>query len=158
MSPERAWAVNMLSNVLDYNTEIVSQDQVDSIVNLVSTLIQDQPEWDHGRPWSRGLSWWAGPRGQVHPPSVLWGPWLAVPDLKHSMQTFWRWWASMDLLHMPPSVLEAYQPAFRYEEISKVNDKWEKKYQKIFICSPDYQCFGQSQAGRIALKAFFKGL
>ncbi|XP_012891522.1 PREDICTED: vacuolar protein sorting-associated protein 35 [Dipodomys ordii] len=34
----------VLSNVLDYNTEIVSQDQVDSIMNLVSTLIQDQPD------------------------------------------------------------------------------------------------------------------
>ena len=31
----------MLSNVLDYNTEIVSQDQVDSIMNLVSTLTED---------------------------------------------------------------------------------------------------------------------
>ncbi|MBZ3872818.1 Vacuolar protein sorting-associated protein 35 [Sciurus carolinensis] len=34
----------VLSTVLDYNTEIVSQDQVDSIMNLVFTLIQDQPD------------------------------------------------------------------------------------------------------------------
>uniref|UniRef100_A0A2K5U731 Vacuolar protein sorting-associated protein 35 n=1 Tax=Macaca fascicularis TaxID=9541 RepID=A0A2K5U731_MACFA len=34
----------VLSNVLDYNTEIVSQDQGDSIMNWVSTLIQDQPD------------------------------------------------------------------------------------------------------------------
>ncbi|EHB15393.1 Vacuolar protein sorting-associated protein 35 [Heterocephalus glaber] len=35
--------LNLEHNVLDYNTESVSQDQVDSIMNLVSTLIQDQP-------------------------------------------------------------------------------------------------------------------
>ena len=34
----------VLSNVLDYNTKIVSQDQVESIMNLISTLIQDQPD------------------------------------------------------------------------------------------------------------------
>lgn len=34
----------MLSNVLDYNTKIVSQDQVESIMTLTSTLIQDHPD------------------------------------------------------------------------------------------------------------------
>lgn len=34
----------VLSNVLDYNTKIVSQEQVESIMNLTSTLIQDQPD------------------------------------------------------------------------------------------------------------------
>ena len=34
----------VLSNVLDYNTKIVSQDQVESIMNLISTVIQGQPD------------------------------------------------------------------------------------------------------------------
>uniref|UniRef100_A0A672IG72 Vacuolar protein sorting-associated protein 35 n=1 Tax=Salarias fasciatus TaxID=181472 RepID=A0A672IG72_SALFA len=34
----------VLSNTLDYNTTIVAQEQVDAILNLVSTLIQDQPD------------------------------------------------------------------------------------------------------------------
>uniref|UniRef100_A0A8C8HB48 Vacuolar protein sorting-associated protein 35 n=1 Tax=Oncorhynchus tshawytscha TaxID=74940 RepID=A0A8C8HB48_ONCTS len=34
----------VLSNTLDYNTTIISQEQVDAILSLVSTLIQDQPD------------------------------------------------------------------------------------------------------------------
>ncbi|KAG8562710.1 hypothetical protein GDO81_015780 [Engystomops pustulosus] len=34
----------VLSSALEYNTEVGSQEQVDAIMNLVSTLIQDQPD------------------------------------------------------------------------------------------------------------------
>uniref|UniRef100_A0A8C9Z4M6 VPS35 retromer complex component n=1 Tax=Sander lucioperca TaxID=283035 RepID=A0A8C9Z4M6_SANLU len=34
----------VLSNTLDYNTTILEQEQVDAILSLVSTLIQDQPD------------------------------------------------------------------------------------------------------------------
>uniref|UniRef100_A0A8C7IYN0 VPS35 retromer complex component n=1 Tax=Oncorhynchus kisutch TaxID=8019 RepID=A0A8C7IYN0_ONCKI len=34
----------VLSNTLDYNTTIIAQEQVDAILTLVSTLIQDQPD------------------------------------------------------------------------------------------------------------------
>uniref|UniRef100_A0A8C6TDM5 VPS35 retromer complex component n=1 Tax=Neogobius melanostomus TaxID=47308 RepID=A0A8C6TDM5_9GOBI len=40
----------VLSNTLDYNTTIVAQEQVDAILNLVSTLIQDQPDQPSDEP------------------------------------------------------------------------------------------------------------
>uniref|UniRef100_A0A452TPR3 Vacuolar protein sorting-associated protein 35 n=1 Tax=Ursus maritimus TaxID=29073 RepID=A0A452TPR3_URSMA len=110
----------VLSNVLDYNTEIVSQDQVDSIMNLVSTLIQDQPDQPIEDP---------DPEDFADEQSLV-GRFIHLlrsedPDqqyliLNTARKHFGAGGNQRIRFTLPPLVFAAYQLAFRYKENSKV--------------------------------------
>ncbi|XP_059987031.1 vacuolar protein sorting-associated protein 35 isoform X2 [Lagenorhynchus albirostris] len=110
----------VLSNVLDYNTEIVSQDQVDSIMNLVSTLIQDQPDQPVEDP---------DPEDFADEQSLV-GRFIHLlrsedPDqqyliLNTARKHFGAGGNQRIRFTLPPLVFAAYQLAFRYKENSKV--------------------------------------
>uniref|UniRef100_A0A9L0SXW7 Vacuolar protein sorting-associated protein 35 n=1 Tax=Equus caballus TaxID=9796 RepID=A0A9L0SXW7_HORSE len=110
----------VLSNVLDYNTEIVSQDQVDSIMNLVSTLIQDQPDQPVEDP---------DPEDFADEQSLV-GRFIHLlrsedPDqqyliLNTARKHFGAGGNQRIRFTLPPLVFAAYQLAFRYKESSEV--------------------------------------
>nr|KAF6408410.1 VPS35 retromer complex component [Molossus molossus] len=110
----------VLSNVLDYNTEIVSQDQVDSIMNLVSTLIQDQPDQPVEDP---------DPEDFADEQSLV-GRFIHLlrsedPDqqyliLNTARKHFGAGGNQRIRFTLPPLVFAAYQLAFRYKQNSKV--------------------------------------
>uniref|UniRef100_A0A8C0DUC1 Vacuolar protein sorting-associated protein 35 n=1 Tax=Balaenoptera musculus TaxID=9771 RepID=A0A8C0DUC1_BALMU len=110
----------VLSNVLDFNTEIVSQDQVDSIMNLVSTLIQDQPDQPVEDP---------DPEDFADEQSLV-GRFIHLlrsedPDqqyliLNTARKHFGAGGNQRIRFTLPPLVFAAYQLAFRYKENSKV--------------------------------------
>ncbi|KAH0519266.1 Vacuolar protein sorting-associated protein 35 [Microtus ochrogaster] len=110
----------VLSNVLDYNTEIVSQDQVDAIMNLVSTLIQDQPDQPVEDP---------DPEDFADEQSLV-GRFIHLlrsddPDqqyliLNTARKHFGAGGNQRIRFTLPPLVFAAYQLAFRYKENSQV--------------------------------------
>ncbi|XP_062482026.1 vacuolar protein sorting-associated protein 35 isoform X2 [Pezoporus occidentalis] len=110
----------VLSNVLDYNTEIVSQEQVDAIMNLVSTLIQDQPDQPAEDP---------DPEDFADEQSLV-GRFIHLlrsddPDqqyliLNTARKHFGAGGNQRIRFTLPPLVFAAYQLAFRYKENSKV--------------------------------------
>ncbi|XP_010124516.1 PREDICTED: vacuolar protein sorting-associated protein 35-like, partial [Chlamydotis macqueenii] len=110
----------VLSNVLDYNTEIVSQEQVDAIMNLVSTLIQDQPDQPAEDP---------DPEDFADEQSLV-GRFIHLlrsddPDqqyliLNTARKHFGAGGNQRIRFTLPPLVFAAYQLAFRYKENSRV--------------------------------------
>uniref|UniRef100_A0A2K5QRV5 Vacuolar protein sorting-associated protein 35 n=1 Tax=Cebus imitator TaxID=2715852 RepID=A0A2K5QRV5_CEBIM len=96
----------VLSNVLDYNTEIVSQDQ---ILNTARKHFG------------------AGGNQRIR-------------------------------FTLPPLVFAAYQLAFRYKENSKVDDKWEKKCQKIFsFAHQTISALIKAELAELPLRLFLQG-
>uniref|UniRef100_A0A8V0ZP40 Vacuolar protein sorting-associated protein 35 n=1 Tax=Gallus gallus TaxID=9031 RepID=A0A8V0ZP40_CHICK len=96
----------VLSNVLDYNTEIVSQEQ---ILNTARKHFG------------------AGGNQRIR-------------------------------FTLPPLVFAAYQLAFRYKENSKVDDKWEKKCQKIFsFAHQTISALIKAELAELPLRLFLQG-
>ncbi|XP_048648208.1 vacuolar protein sorting-associated protein 35 isoform X2 [Marmota marmota marmota] len=148
----------VLSNVLDYNTEIVSQDQVDSIMNLVSTLIQDQPDQPIEDP---------DPEDFADEQSLV-GRFIHLlrsedPDqqyliLNTARKHFGAGGNQRIRFTLPPLVFAAYQLAFRYKENSKVDDKWEKKCQKIFsFAHQTISALIKAELAELPLRLFLQG-
>ncbi|XP_028931294.1 vacuolar protein sorting-associated protein 35 [Ornithorhynchus anatinus] len=148
----------VLSNVLDYNTEIVSQDQVDAIMNLVSTLIQDQPDQPAEDP---------DPEDFADEQSLV-GRFIHLlrsddPDqqyliLNTARKHFGAGGNQRIRFTLPPLVFAAYQLAFRYKENSKVDDKWEKKCQKIFsFAHQTISALIKAELAELPLRLFLQG-
>uniref|UniRef100_A0A9L0R094 Vacuolar protein sorting-associated protein 35 n=1 Tax=Equus caballus TaxID=9796 RepID=A0A9L0R094_HORSE len=148
----------VLSNVLDYNTEIVSQDQVDSIMNLVSTLIQDQPDQPVEDP---------DPEDFADEQSLV-GRFIHLlrsedPDqqyliLNTARKHFGAGGNQRIRFTLPPLVFAAYQLAFRYKESSEVDDKWEKKCQKIFsFAHQTISALIKAELAELPLRLFLQG-
>uniref|UniRef100_A0A2K5C2H0 Vacuolar protein sorting-associated protein 35 n=1 Tax=Aotus nancymaae TaxID=37293 RepID=A0A2K5C2H0_AOTNA len=143
----------VLSNVLDYNTEIVSQDQVDFIMNLVSTLIQDQPEQPVEEP---------DPEDFADEQSLV-GCFTHLlrsedPDQQYLILNTAQKHFGRIHFTLPPLVFAAYQLAFRYKENSKVDDKWEKKCQKIFsFAHQTISALIKAELAELPLRLFLQG-
>ncbi|OBS81992.1 hypothetical protein A6R68_24018, partial [Neotoma lepida] len=130
----------VLSNVLDYNTEMVSQDQVDSIMNLVSTLIQNQPD----QPVED-----LDPEDFADEQSLI---------LNTARKHFGAGGNQRIPFILPPLVFAAYQLAFRYKENSQVDDKWEKKCQKIFsFAHQTISALIKAELAELPLRLFLQG-
>ncbi|KAK7912793.1 hypothetical protein WMY93_013004 [Mugilogobius chulae] len=148
----------VLSNTLDYNTTIVAQEQVDSILNLVSTLIQDQPDQPSDEP---------DPEDFAEEQSLV-GRFIHLlhsedPDqqyliLNTARKHFGAGGNQRIRFTLPPLVFAAYQLAFRYKENSSSDDKWEKKCQKIFsFAHQTISALIKAEFAELPLRLFLQG-
>ncbi|KAL7978919.1 hypothetical protein Chor_013408 [Crotalus horridus] len=152
----------VLSNVLDYNTEIISQDQVDAIMNLVSTLIQDQPDQPAEDPDPEDMADEQGLVGRfIHllrsedPQSAVSG---MAAILNTARKHFGAGGNQRIRFTLPPLVFAAYQLAFRYKENAKADDKWEKKCQKIFtFAHQTISALIKAELAELPLRLFLQG-
>uniref|UniRef100_A0AAR2KQI8 Vacuolar protein sorting-associated protein 35 n=1 Tax=Pygocentrus nattereri TaxID=42514 RepID=A0AAR2KQI8_PYGNA len=148
----------VLSNTLDYNTTIVAQEQVDAILNLVSTLIQDQPDQPAEDP---------DPEDFAEEQSLV-GRFIHLlhsedPDqqyliLNTARKHFGAGGNQRIRYTLPPLVFAAYQLAFRYKENSSSDDKWEKKCQKIFsFAHQTISALIKAELAELPLRLFLQG-
>ncbi|XP_072135753.1 vacuolar protein sorting-associated protein 35 isoform X2 [Mobula birostris] len=148
----------ILSNALEYNTEIVGQEQVDAILNLVSTLIQDQPDQPAEDP---------DPEDFAEEQSLV-GRFIHLfqsedPDqqyliLNSARKHFGAGGNQRIRFTLPPLVFAAYQLAFCYKENSKVDEKWEKKCQKIFsFAHQTISALIKAELAELPLRLFLQG-
>ncbi|RXN01838.1 Vacuolar protein sorting-associated protein 35 [Acipenser ruthenus] len=148
----------ILSNTLDYNTEIIAQEQVDAILSLVSTLIQDQPDQPAEDP---------DPEDFAEEQSLV-GRFIHLlhsedPDqqyliLNTARKHFGAGGNQRIRYTLPPLIFAAYRLAFRYKENSKVDDKWEKKCQKIFsFAHQTISALIKAELAELPLRLFLQG-
>ncbi|AWP02045.1 Vacuolar protein sorting-associated protein 35 [Scophthalmus maximus] len=148
----------VLSNTLDYNTTIVQQEQVDAILSLVSTLIQDQPDQPADDP---------DPEDFAEEQSLV-GRFIHLlhsddPDqqyliLNTARKHFGAGGNQRIRYTLPPLVFAAYQLAFRYKENSSLDDKWEKKCQKIFsFAHQTISALIKAELAELPLRLFLQG-
>uniref|UniRef100_A0A8V5GZM7 Vacuolar protein sorting-associated protein 35 n=1 Tax=Melopsittacus undulatus TaxID=13146 RepID=A0A8V5GZM7_MELUD len=148
----------VLSNVLDYNTQIVSQEQVDAIMNLISTLIQDQPDQPAEDPDPEDFADEQSLVGRfihlLHSDDLDQQYLILNTARKH----FGAGGNQRIHFTLPPLVFAAYQLAFRYKENSEVDDKWEKKCQKIFsFAHQTISALIKAELAELPLRLFLQG-
>ncbi|KAJ8340134.1 hypothetical protein SKAU_G00347670 [Synaphobranchus kaupii] len=148
----------MLSNTLDYGTEIVGQDQVETILNLVSTLIQNQPD----QPAED-----TDPEDFAEEQSLV-GRFIHLlhsDDLDqqylilNTARKHFGAGGNQRIRHtLPPLVFAAYQLAFRYKENSTMDEMWEKKCQKIFsFAHQTITALIKAELAELPLRLFLQG-
>ncbi|XP_040185397.1 vacuolar protein sorting-associated protein 35 [Rana temporaria] len=148
----------VLSSGLEHNTEVGTQEQVDAIMNLVSTLIQDQPDQPAEDP---------DPEDFAEEQSLV-GRFIHLlrsddPDqqyliLNTARKHFGAGGNQRIRYTLPPLVFAAYQLAFRYKENSKVDDKWDKKCQKIFsFAHQTISALIKAELAELPLRLFLQG-
>ncbi|KAK3509798.1 hypothetical protein QTP70_011167 [Hemibagrus guttatus] len=148
----------VLSNTLEYNTTIVAQEQVDAILNLVSTLIQDQPDQPAEDP---------DPEDFAEEQSLV-GRFIHLlhsddPDqqyliLNTARKHFGAGGNQRIRYTLPPLVFAAYQLAFRYKDNASSDDKWEKKCQKIFsFAHQTISALIKAELAELPLRLFLQG-
>nr|AAB18153.1 MEM3 [Mus musculus] len=157
-SPGKSMSCYVLSNVLDYNTEIVSQDQVDSIMNLVSTLIQDQPDQPVEDP---------DPEDFADEQSLV-GRFIHLlrsddPDqqyliLNTARKHFGAGGNQRIRFTLPPLVFAAYQLAFRYKENSKWMTSGKRNARRYFhLPHQTISALIKAELAELPLRLFLQG-
>ncbi|XP_048461938.1 vacuolar protein sorting-associated protein 35 [Rhincodon typus] len=132
--------------------------QVDAILNLVSTLIQDQPDQPAEDP---------DPEDFAEEQSLV-GRFIHLfqsedPDqqyliLNTARKHFGAGGNQRIRFTLPPLVFSAYQLAFCYKENSKVDEKWEKKCQKIFsFAHQTISALIKAELAELPLRLFLQG-
>uniref|UniRef100_A0A8C9RSW7 Vacuolar protein sorting-associated protein 35 n=1 Tax=Scleropages formosus TaxID=113540 RepID=A0A8C9RSW7_SCLFO len=148
----------VLSNALDYSTEIKAQEQVDAILNLVSTLVQDQPDQPSEEPDPEDFAEEQNLVGRFIHLLRSEDPDQQYLILNTARKHFGAGGNKRIRYTLPPLVFAAYQLAFRYKENSTVDDKWEKKSQKIFSFA--YQTISaliKAELAELPLRLFLQG-
>uniref|UniRef100_A0A674F328 Vacuolar protein sorting-associated protein 35 n=1 Tax=Salmo trutta TaxID=8032 RepID=A0A674F328_SALTR len=126
----------VLSNTLDYNTTIISQEQVST----------HTPTHMH-----------------TYSTSQTFGDTYSFQDISYeitngTMKHFGAGGNQRIRYTLPPLVFAAYQLAFRYKENSSSDDKWEKKCQKIFsFAHQTISALIKAELAELPLRLFLQG-
>ncbi|XP_022912925.1 vacuolar protein sorting-associated protein 35 [Onthophagus taurus] len=151
-------SIYILNNALESETIIPTQEEVEQALNLVSTLITYQPDQPNGEIDLEELSeeqsllarfvhqFKSDSPDQQYLILVAARKILGAGDPKRLKHT------------LPPLVFQAYQLVYKYKEIKKEDDMWEKKCQKIFqFCHSTITALVKAELAELPLRLFLQG-
>lgn len=148
----------LINNVLENDTRIPTQDQVDNILNIVNVLVQDQSdqpaEPDDPEDFAEE--------------QVLMGRFIHLlqaedPNqqyliLNTARKHFGGGGDKRIKFTLPPIVFAAYRLAMRYKEAKEEDENWEKKCQKIFqFCHQTVGALIKADMAEMPLRLFLQG-
>lgn len=154
----KALSVYLVNNALENETYISTHDQVDAVLTMISTLVQDQPDQPSAEDDPEDFAEEQGLLGRFihHLRSE-------VPDqqyliLSTARKHFGAGGNRRIKFTLPPIVFQAYQLAFKYREIKDEDDMWEKKCQKIFqFCHQTITALMKAELAELPLRLFLQG-
>lgn len=148
----------LVNSALENDTLIPTPEQADQVLNLISPLVQDQPDQ---------------PDEEEDPEDfleeqVLVGRFanLMVADsadqqyliVMTARKHFGSGGNKRIRYTLPPLVFQSYQLAFKYRSLSDKDDKWEKKCNKIFqFCHQTISALIKAELAELPLRLFLQG-
>lgn len=148
----------LVNSALENDTLIPTPEQADQVLNLISPLVQDQPDQ---------------PDEEEDPEDfleeqVLVGRFanLMVADsadqqyliVMTARKHFGGGGNKRIRYTLPPLVFQSYQLAFKYRSLSDKDDKWEKKCNKIFqFCHQTISALIKAELAELPLRLFLQG-
>jgi len=154
-------SVYIVSNVLEYETKIPTQEEVEALLTLVSTLVQDQS--DQPNEYEIDAEDFAEEQGLmgrlVHTMSA--DP--STPDVQYlilntARKHFGSGGNKRIKFTLPPIIFAAYKLALRYSELAGEDEKWEKKVAKIFqFCHQTISALIKAELAELPLRLFLQG-
>ncbi|XP_074645707.1 vacuolar protein sorting-associated protein 35-like [Tubulanus polymorphus] len=148
----------LINNALENEVLIPSQEQVEAILNLVSTLVMDQNDQPQDEEDPEDFIEEQGLMGRFIN--------LLLSDdldqqyliLNTSRRNFGAGGNKRIKFTLPPLVFSAYKLAFRYKAAAEEDDKWEKKCQKIFqFCHQTIGALIKAEMAELPLRLFLQG-
>nr|CAD7433936.1 unnamed protein product [Timema monikensis] len=154
----KSLAAYLVSNALDSETLVPTPEQVDTVLTMVSTLVQDQSDQPSVEEDPEDFAEEQGLLGRFihHLKSE-------VPDqqyliLSAARKHFGAGGNRRIKYTLPPIVFQAYQLAFQYKALKDQDDKWEKKCQTIFhFCHQTITALIKAELAELPLRLFLQG-
>lgn len=151
-------AAYLVNNALDNETQIPTQEQVDAVLTMLSSLIQDQPDQPPGEEDPEDFAEEQGLLGRFihHLRSD-------IPDQQYLILSMARKHFGAGAKRrikytLPPIVFQAYQLAFKYRALRNEDEMWEKKCQKIFqFCHQTITALITAELAELPLRLFLQG-
>jgi vacuolar protein sorting-associated protein 35 len=150
-------SIHVVNNALDNETVIHLPEQVESLLALVSPLVQDQSDQ----------------REDIDPEDFLeeqglMGRFIHLLQgetadqqylvLSAGRKQFGNGGNSRIRFTLPPIIFAAYRLAFRYHQLREEDDKWDKKCQKIFqFCHQSIGALIKAELPELSLRLFLQG-
>lgn len=148
----------IINNALENETLIPSQEQVDSILGIVSVLVQDQSDQPEEADDPEDFAEEQGIMGRfIHL--------LEAEDLNQqylilntARKHFGNGGDKRIKFTLPPIVFSAYRLSTKYREIQEEDENWEKKCQKIFsFCHQTIGALIKAEMAEIPLRLYLQG-
>ncbi|KAJ9581751.1 hypothetical protein L9F63_003820 [Diploptera punctata] len=151
-------AAYLVTNALDNETLVPTQEQVDAVLTMLSSLIQDQADQPPGEEDPEDFAEEQGLLGRFihHLRSE-------IPDqqyliLSTARKHFGAGGNCRIKYTLPPIVFQAYQLAFKYRALRNEDEMWEKKCQKIFqFCHQTITALIKAELAELPLRLFLQG-
>lgn len=151
-------AAYIVTNALDNETLVPTQEQVDAVLTMLSSLIQDQSDQPSAEEDPEDFAEEQGLLGRfIH---LLRSD---IPDqqyliLSTARKHFGAGGNRRIKYSLPPIVFQAYQLAFRYKTLKNEDEMWEKKCQKIFqFCHQTITALIKAELAELPLRLFLQG-
>lgn len=150
-------AAYIVNNALHNETYINTSEQVDTILSMISPLIEDQSDQPTEDEDPEDFAEEQGLLGRFihHLRSE-------IPDQQYLILSTARkhfGGGGSRIKHtLPPLVFQAYQLAFKYNALQKEDEMWQKKCQKIFqFCHQTITALIKAELAELPLRLFLQG-
>ncbi|XP_035680278.1 vacuolar protein sorting-associated protein 35-like isoform X2 [Branchiostoma floridae] len=151
-------SIYVVNNCLENGTEIPMAEQTDQILQLVSSLVQDQADQPQEEPDPEDFSEEQNLMGRFMSLLNSDNPDQQYMILNSARKHFGNGGNKRIKFTLPPLVFSAFRLAFRYKEMSEEDDKWEKKCQKIFqFCHQTISALIKAEYSELPLRLFLQG-
>ncbi|XP_032672448.1 vacuolar protein sorting-associated protein 35-like isoform X4 [Odontomachus brunneus] len=151
-------AIYIITNILENETLIPTQEQVDAVLSMVSPLVQDQPDQPNIEEDPEDFAEEQGLLGRLihHFKSETADQQYMI--LSAARKHFSTGGNKRIKYTLPPIVFQSYQLAFTYKGLKDQDDIWQKKCQKIFqFCHTTITALMKAELAELPLRLFLQG-
>ncbi|XP_052274611.1 vacuolar protein sorting-associated protein 35-like isoform X3 [Dreissena polymorpha] len=154
----KAMSCFLISNALENETNIPTQDQVDNLLSIISVLVQDQNDQPEEGDDPEDFAEEQGLIGRFIHLLYSEDPNQQYLILNAARKHFGAGGDKRIRFTLPPIVFSAYRLATRYMHSSEEDENWQKKCQKIFqFCHQTIGALIKAEQAEIPLRLFLQG-
>ncbi|XP_015172905.1 PREDICTED: vacuolar protein sorting-associated protein 35 isoform X4 [Polistes dominula] len=151
-------AIYIITNILENETLIPTQEQVDAVLSMVAPLVQDQSDQPSIEEDPEDFAEEQGLLGRLihHFKSDTADQQYMI--LSAARKHFSAGGNRRIKYTLPPIIFQAYQLAFTYKALKDQDDMWQKKCQKIFqFCHTTITALLKAELAELPLRLFLQG-
>lgn len=155
--PRKSVCCHVAQNILENETVVMTPEQVEGVLNLLSPLVQDQtdqPEHLDEEDFMEEQSYVARLVNLMNAQNLD----QQYLVLSAARKIFGNGGNTRIKYTLPPIVFAAYKLALAYQELKSSDPKWDKKCQKIFqLCHQTVGALIKAELPELSLRLFLQG-
>nr|XP_012216227.1 PREDICTED: vacuolar protein sorting-associated protein 35 isoform X4 [Linepithema humile] len=154
----KSLAIYIITNILENETLIPMQEQVDAVLSMVSPLVQDQSDQPNIEEDPEDFAEEQGLLGRLIHHFKSDTPDQQYMILSAARKHFSAGGNKRIKYTLPPIIFQSYQLAFTYKALKDQDEMWQKKCQKIFqFCHTTITALMKAELAELPLRLFLQG-